>query len=485
MRKLALLVSLFILLGTTFSSPAQAQTFTDVPTSHQFYEHINYLNSDKIISGVDANHYDPNEFVTRKQAALMVARAMKLDMTKQKTVFSDVSMQNQASGAIQSANDAGIIKGYPDGTFRPQEVVTRGQMTSFIARAFKLEKEALPFADVSLNSSAYSSIRKATAFGVVAGYSKDEFKPNQPVTRAHFAAFLARALNDNLRLPVYACGYNPESKTNPDRQTINCLLTEAARNAETTIPPEIVKAVASVESNGWVHFQSNGEPMISSDGGIGLMQITNTAGYDVERLKYDLTYNIETGIDMLVKNFNRSDLPKIADHNPENLESWYFAVMAYNGTKAENSPFFQATGKRNLDAYQEKVFQAIRENGLLSTNITSIDMTKNDFTYGEDTNHSIIFNKKNFTLSSNATPSKELLSEGNQVKYDGKGIRKLPSTTNSELIPTSKGTTMKIIGSPIYDQRKDSTNHFVWYPVETIINGKNVSGYISSSNIVQ
>ena len=54
---------------------------------------------------------------------------------------------------------------------------------------------------------------------------------------------------------------------------MNCLLTNAAIKAD--IPPEVVKAVATQENGGWKQFDENGKPIISRDGGIGLMQITN------------------------------------------------------------------------------------------------------------------------------------------------------------------------------------------------------------------
>lgn len=480
MKKLMLILSFILVLG--FSSIVQAAGFQDVQTSHPFYKHINYLYDEGIVNGVDADHYKPSNFVTRSQAALMVARALNLNLTAKNTIFTDVGDDHHASGAIQSAADAGIINGYPDGTFKPNNYVTRGQMASFIARAFEMEEEALPFADVPLNSSAYSDIRKATAFGVVSGYANGEFRPNNSVTRAHFAGFLARALNDDLRLTADTCGYDPNIKSNPDRQTMNCLLTTAARNAEVPIPAEIVKGIASVESNGWIHFQSNGEPIISSDGGIGLMQITSTAGYDVERIKYDLVYNIDTAIDMLGKNYKRSSLPKIENAKPEDLEGWYFAIMAYNGTKAVNSPVYQATGKRNTNAYQERVYQTMEKNGLLETSIDLLDFKKEDFIYAEETNN-IEFVKKSYPLTSSTLTTEEY-GNGDKVKYNGSGLRSSPST-QSPLTSITKGSVVTIIGSPVFDENKNSTNHFVWYPVQTVINGKSVTGYIASPYIVK
>ncbi len=123
---------------------------------------------------------------------------------------------------------------------------------------------------------------------------------------------------------------------NPTFQQMNCLLTNAAIKAD--IPPEVVKAVATQENGSWKQFDENGEPIISGDGGIGLMQITNKDNLDQEKLKYDISYNIEEGIKILNSMYDRNDLPKIKGAGREVIENWYFPIMAYNGTKPVNSP---------------------------------------------------------------------------------------------------------------------------------------------------
>jgi hypothetical protein len=121
---------------------------------------------------------------------------------------------------------------------------------------------------------------------------------------------------------TYDCGYSPVKGEDPSFQEANCLLTNIA--IQYGVPPEIVKAVATQENGEWIQFEENGETFISPDGGIGIMQITFYDKEDEERLKNDAIFNIEEGVKRLVYNFNNSDLPKINDHSPEKLESWYF-----------------------------------------------------------------------------------------------------------------------------------------------------------------
>ena len=472
---------LFLLVS---AGTVSAGTFPDVPKNSSFYNEITYLTSEGIISGYSNGEFRPGKRVTRAEAAIMIGRALGYEKKQVTTNFPDVPKESQASGYIQQAYENGIISGYTDGLFKPGNPVTRGEMAIFIARAYDLtEEELVPFSDVSLSMSAYSSIRKIIAFGVTTGYGDRTFRSDQYVTREQFSAFLARAESTQFRAEVNKCGYDASSRKNPNYQTMNCLFTKAAKESGYPIPPEIVKAVASVENNGWVHFRENGEPIISADGGIGLMQITNTTGYDVDRLKYDLYYNIQAGITHLVNNFKRTDLPRINDHDPKKLESWYFAVMAYNGTVPANSPFFQQTGGRNLNAYQEKVFKELKDLGQIQTNIHSIPMKSEDFQYDRNSSAPIVFLKKSYEMGESLlTSTKQLYQPGDVVKYDGLGIRSIPSSTGA-LTSTSAAEQMTIISAPVYDQNLHSKNQFIWYPVEIVKNGKKIRGYIASQYI--
>lgn len=483
MKKFYILLFSFVLILVGNVGQANAAGFTDVKPGDSFYEEIMYLYEDDIISGYTDGRFGPTDTVTRGAAALMIARALDLDTTPRDTEFPDVKSDYFASGAIQSAASAGILSGYHDGKFMPKKTVTRGEMAIFIAKAFKLtDEEVISFTDVPISKSSYSSIRKILADGVTVGYNDSEFRPDVLLKRNQFSAFLARALNDQFKLSVETCGYDSDSRTNPDLQTVNCLLTRSALTADFPIPPEIVKAVAIVENGAWKQFDANGEPVITEDGGIGLMQVTNTAGYDVNRLKYDLTYNISVGVDILIKNFKRTNLPSVAEKKPEELESWYFAVMAYNGTKAVNSPIIKATGERNVNAYQEKVFRSF-SNTYFLTNIYSMVMTADDFHYGEDTNWNIVFKKEHFPiLGSDRIVSKEIREVGSPVQYSGSGLRSKPSTS-STLIPTSDLDTISLVGGLVYDINKNSKNTFGWYPAKFMKNGKPVYGYIASPYI--
>lgn len=137
----------------------------------------------------------------------MIGRALGLDGKATNTKFRDVTAKVTGSGYIAAAVEEGVIKGYPDGTYRPYEPVTRGQMAIFLDRAFELEEfgRANPFSDISPNQVAYESIVKANANGIAQGFLDFNFHPDLNVTRGQFSAFMARTLEPSFRLyPVFA-----------------------------------------------------------------------------------------------------------------------------------------------------------------------------------------------------------------------------------------------------------------------------------------
>lgn len=167
--------------------------FKDVPKSHPNYADIMYLLDKGVVSS--GTTFGVNDKVTREEVAVMVAKAVGLDGTKTKTKFKDVPESRYSSGYINSAVNAGIINGYPDGTFKPSNLVTRGHMAAFIANAFKLTNQAdINFKDVPKGSTSYVAVKKLAYANITSGYPDGTFKPNESLTKAHISAFLARAI---------------------------------------------------------------------------------------------------------------------------------------------------------------------------------------------------------------------------------------------------------------------------------------------------
>lgn len=205
-RLLSLVIVLTLTLTVLPQQQAYADTFSDVPTSHTYYHEIMFLLEKGVISG--GGRYGVDDKVTREEVAVMVSKAVGLDGKQSETKFKDVPKSRATSGYINSAVEAGIINGYPDSTFKPDALVTRGHMAAFIARGFKLDVEAnISFSDVPKGSTAYEPVRKLAHKNITTGYTDGTFKPDENLSRAHISVFLARAMlmqdmSEDIKTPI-------------------------------------------------------------------------------------------------------------------------------------------------------------------------------------------------------------------------------------------------------------------------------------------
>ena len=110
------------------------------------------------------------------------------------SVFSDIAGSPHET-AIEALVAQGITQGYDDGTFRPQAQVTRGQVATFLARGLQIPSEpGQRFSDVA-GSPHEGAIYALVVAGVIDGYADGTFRPQEPLRREHMAAILTRALD--------------------------------------------------------------------------------------------------------------------------------------------------------------------------------------------------------------------------------------------------------------------------------------------------
>ncbi|WP_052666207.1 S-layer homology domain-containing protein [Nitriliruptor alkaliphilus] len=147
----------------------------------------------RIASGYPDGTFRPGNAVTRGQMATFLTRALDLP-AGDPSRFRDVGSHPHARG-IGAVARAGITTGYPDGTFRPDEVVTRGQLASFLDRALRLPAAGRHrFTDVR-GSTHEAAIARVAAAEITQGYRDGTFRPSQAVPRGQMATFLVRSLD--------------------------------------------------------------------------------------------------------------------------------------------------------------------------------------------------------------------------------------------------------------------------------------------------
>jgi parallel beta-helix repeat protein len=145
--------------------------------------------------------------------------------------FKDVPNNYWAQTFIQELASRNIIKGFPDGNFRPNDPVTRAQFAALLSQAMNrpTKRSNVTFADVASNFWAATAIQKAYITGFMSGYSATTFRPNENISRVQILVSLANGL-----------GYAP---TKPANTTLQ-LYSDA-----TTIPAYARNSVAAATEN--------------------------------------------------------------------------------------------------------------------------------------------------------------------------------------------------------------------------------------------
>ncbi|MBD2438237.1 S-layer homology domain-containing protein [Nostoc sp. FACHB-110] len=115
------------------------------------------------------------------------------------TTFTDVSSNYWAAQFIQELSQRGVIAGFPDGSFRPEEAVTRAQFAAMVNKAFSKaqQRQAINFVDVPSNYWASGAIQQAYTIGFLSGYPGNRFEPNQAIPRQQVLVALANGLEYN------------------------------------------------------------------------------------------------------------------------------------------------------------------------------------------------------------------------------------------------------------------------------------------------
>ncbi|WP_106496174.1 S-layer homology domain-containing protein [Lentibacillus sp. Marseille-P4043] len=263
--------------------------------------------------------------------------------------------------------------------------------------------------------------------------------------------------------------------SNPSTDEIKQLISDEAR--ERGIPPEILKAIAYVET-GYQQYNSDGTPYISDDCGIGILQVTPEKidiPVDTDRLKTDMEYNIEIGAQVLENKWNLDYLPKLNNHDKTNLEDWYFAIMAYNGLSKTNDPNIQPDHGEERP-YQEKVYDRMEGSSLIYWDKAHFIFPTFDIRY--DGNNAMKFpDGKNYQTKT-ITPSQQMYDKGDIVyvdKRDGSVSLhegSIDGPVNSKLWPF---TPLTIASEPV--ESSSTGNDFAYYKVK----GVTAEGYMASA----
>lgn len=144
-----------------------------------------------------------SEPLNREQAAVILARALQLNLdVAEDPGFHDINISSRNYKSIAAIVSAGIVQGYSDGTFKPDQLLTRAEMAKILVIAYRLPSQefvALPFKDVSSTSWYAPYLTSLIHNKITFGTSPTTYSPNNPVTRGEMALFIYRCQQAELQ----------------------------------------------------------------------------------------------------------------------------------------------------------------------------------------------------------------------------------------------------------------------------------------------
>ncbi|AGX06511.1 surface layer (S-layer) glycoprotein [Bacillus sp. NRRL B-14911] len=170
------------------ASAASVSDFKDVAAKYQ--EAVSYLVANGITQGTTDTTFGTHDNVKRGDAAIWLAKALKLDLTNvPASGFTDTGRYDAAVSALKSE---GVLSGKTATTFEPNALLTRGEMAKILANAYDLKSDAaVPFTDLGPNFGPY--IKALYEFEVTQGKTATTFGTSMNITRGDLAIFLKRA----------------------------------------------------------------------------------------------------------------------------------------------------------------------------------------------------------------------------------------------------------------------------------------------------
>ena len=184
----------------TFKMPDSGVTFEYYftfnaadPDSTGVSKVLNTADHNAYLSGYPDGTLNPEGNMTRAEAAQMFYNLLSARPTGSTLSFPDVNQGDWFYQAVTAMTQLGIVDGH-DGSYNPNKNITRAEFITMAVRFAAHVESASNYSDVNKSYWAYSSISAATAYGWISGYDDGLFRPNDQITRAEVSVIMNRVL---------------------------------------------------------------------------------------------------------------------------------------------------------------------------------------------------------------------------------------------------------------------------------------------------
>ncbi|MGG1428302.1 S-layer homology domain-containing protein [Bacillus paranthracis] len=194
--------------------------FSDVPANHWSTKAIYDLTNRKVVQGYGNKIFGFGDNVTRGQVARMIYMYVKpADADASfKNPFTDIK-GHLFEKEILALAKAGLVNGFGDGKYGPDDILTREQMAQVLTNAFKFKAtKTTKFADVDKNSWSYGAISALEENGVTIGTGDNMYSPKMFVTREAYSQFLYNSINAVEKETKPEVKPDPKPETKPEEK---------------------------------------------------------------------------------------------------------------------------------------------------------------------------------------------------------------------------------------------------------------------------
>lgn len=193
------------LTNSTYALVSRTSELTDISGSWAA-DAIDRMNSRLIVEGTGSGLFEPSRLITRAEFASILTKGLGLKPSPTPSTFRDVSESAWYQDAVTAAAEYDLVTGFTDGTFRPQQQITRAEAIVMLSRALELtgsgninaEATLQPFVDRDdLPSWAQNAALTTVQSGLLNGQNGNRLAPQQPVSRAEVATLIDRLLRQS------------------------------------------------------------------------------------------------------------------------------------------------------------------------------------------------------------------------------------------------------------------------------------------------
>ncbi len=315
-NKKSIIVSV-ALAASMLATSMSAFAYTDISADHWAKSYIDNLSGKKYVSGYEDGTYKPDNYVTRAEFAKILTNIFG-NIDKSGVTVADVADSAWYADTMKIAVKAGYVTGYSDGTVKPEANITRQEAAVMVYRAWGLSPEGeLNFTDKNeIADWAANQVATLSAKNVLNGYSDGSFKPNNNITRAEVAKIISCAI---------ALGVNKTTTTITPTGTTSGVLHVGGSTSTTTHVSSSSGSSSSSSSNSStsgkktpagsdVDVQSDIESVVSKSSKIDDdTEFTiefNTSGTAAKKLMVSFVYPGTDDVEeMTIADFNDAEIP--------------------------------------------------------------------------------------------------------------------------------------------------------------------------------